>query len=81
MFVQLAKWGNTLAVRIPAAYAREIGMSENGQAELSIEHGTLVLKPRHAVPYFDLDEVIARITEDNRHEEIAAGPAVGEEFA
>jgi antitoxin MazE len=80
MLVQVAKWGNSLAVRIPAAYAREIGVTENGKAELSVESGRLVLTPLADIPHFELADLVARITDDNRHEEIATGPAVGEEF-
>jgi antitoxin MazE len=80
MLVQLAKWGNSLAVRIPAAYAKEIGASENSKAELSVENGRLVLTLLSDIPYFELSDLIAQITEENRHEEIGTGPAVGEEF-
>jgi antitoxin MazE len=81
VLVQLAKWGNSLAVRIPAAYAKEIGASENSQAELSIEDGRLVLAPMRDIPRFDLDTLVAQITDENRHEEIGTGPALGDEFA
>jgi antitoxin MazE len=80
LLVQLAKWGNSLAVRIPATFAKEIGASENSQAELSVEDGCLVLKVRDA-PQFDLDTLVDQITDENRHEEISAGPALGDEFA
>ena len=80
MLVQLTKWGNSLAVRIPAAYAKEIGATANGKAELSIDNGRLVLKPLHDMPEFDLDALVDQITDDNRHDEIDTGPAVGREF-
>jgi len=81
LLVRLTKWGNSLAVRIPAAYAKEIGASENSQAELSIEGGRLVVAPVRAMPVFDLDTLVAKITDENRHEEIGTGPALGDEFA
>ena len=80
MRVQIAKWGNSLAVRIPAAHAREIGLNANAQAELSIQDGKLVLAPVSTNPGFDLDQLIAQITDDNRHDEISTGPAMGQEF-
>lgn len=80
MLVQLAKWGNSLAVRIPAAYAKEIGAAENGKAELSVEDGRLVLTPVRDIPRFDLNALVAQITDENRHQEIGTGPAVGDEF-
>jgi antitoxin MazE len=81
MIVQLAKWGNSLAVRIPAAYAKAIGARDNGKAELSVEAGALVLKPVADIPEFDLDAMVAGITDDNRHGEIQTGGAVGDEFS
>ncbi|MDB5696805.1 MAG: AbrB family transcriptional regulator [Sphingomonas bacterium] len=32
--MQVAKWGNSLAVRIPAKVARELGLSEGDEIEL-----------------------------------------------
>lgn len=31
MILQIAKWGNSLAVRIPAEYVRKIGIKEGDQ--------------------------------------------------
>lgn len=81
MLVQLGKWGNSLAVRIPAAYAKEIGAAENSRAELSIENGRLVLTPLRDVADFDLDNLISQITDENRHQEVATGAALGDEFS
>lgn len=46
MNLQVAKWGNSLAVRIPADYVREIGVTEGDQLEarLGID-GALNLRP------------------------------------
>ena len=34
--LQIAKWGNSLAVRIPADYVRQIGVKEGDQLEAHI---------------------------------------------
>jgi len=46
MNLQIAKWGNSLAVRIPADYVRQIGIKEGDQLEahLSVD-GALNLRP------------------------------------
>lgn len=46
MNLQVAKWGNSLAVRIPADYVRQIGIKEGDQLEahLSVD-GALNLRP------------------------------------
>ena len=67
-------------MRIPAGHAKEIGLSVNVQAELSIQDGKLVLAPLAGNSSFDLDQLIAQITDDNRHDEIGTGAATGREF-
>lgn len=46
MNLQIAKWGNSLAVRIPAAYLRQIGAKEGDQlaAHFGVD-GALSLSP------------------------------------
>ncbi len=80
MRVKFAKWGNSIGIRIPAAFAAEIGATENGSAELSVQGKCLVLEPVTGVPVFDLDALVAKITDDNRHGEVPSGNAVGNEF-
>lgn len=36
MNLQVAKWGNSLAVRIPADYVRRVGIKEGDQMEVSL---------------------------------------------
>ena len=81
MLMHFAKWGNSLALRIPAAYAKQIGACEHGSAELTVENGKLVVAPIEPNPEFDLDALVAQITDENRHDEIGTGPALGGEFS
>jgi antitoxin MazE len=79
MIVRFAKWGNSIGLRIPAAFAGEIGITENSTAELSVEGRRLVLQPVTEAPVFDLNELVAQITDENLHAEIPTGPARGNE--
>ena len=46
MNLQIAKWGNSLAVRIPADYVRQIGIKEGDQLEAHMgADGALNLRP------------------------------------
>jgi antitoxin MazE len=46
MNLQIAKWGNSLAVRIPADFVREIGIKEGDQLEAHLgADGALNLRP------------------------------------
>jgi len=46
MDLQIAKWGNSLALRIPAEYVRSIGIKEGDcvQASLTVD-GCLTIRP------------------------------------
>jgi antitoxin MazE len=46
MNLQIAKWGNSLAVRIPADYVRQIGIKEGDRLEAHLgADGALNLRP------------------------------------
>jgi antitoxin MazE len=80
MRVQFDRWGNSLAVRIPSAFAREIGAVKGKAAEITVENGSLVIRPVDDQPVYRLEDLVARITEENRYDEVDTGPAVGNEF-
>ncbi|MCV0396068.1 MAG: AbrB/MazE/SpoVT family DNA-binding domain-containing protein [Rhizobiaceae bacterium] len=80
MITAIAKWGNSLALRIPTAFAREIAVKEGASVDISVANGALLVRPVDDSPVYDLDELLRGITEDNRHGEIATGRAVGNEF-
>ena len=52
--MQIAKWGNSLAVRLPARLVRELGLKEGDEVELEGDGASLVLR-RHRRP----EEVLA----------------------
>jgi antitoxin MazE len=81
MVIRLAKWGNSLAFRIPTAFATDLHATEGTACDLKIEAGRLVITPIEEVPVYDLNDLIAAMTDENRHEEIETGAAVGGEFA
>ena len=78
MRTRVMTWGNSLAVRIPKAYAGELGLVSEAEVDLSVDHGTLVLAP--AAPYrVTLRELLETITDENVHGERDTGRAVGDE--
>ncbi len=46
MNAQVGKWVNSLPVRIPRTYARELGLAEGAELELTRVDGALLLRPR-----------------------------------
>ncbi|MGE0501467.1 MAG: AbrB/MazE/SpoVT family DNA-binding domain-containing protein [Rhizobiaceae bacterium] len=79
MFASVARWGNSLALRIPSAFARELDVKEGAAVEISVAGGALVVRPVEDSPVYDLDDLLSRITDGNRHGEVATGEAVGNE--
>jgi antitoxin MazE len=77
MHAQVGKWGNSLAVRIPGVYAKDLGLEDGTDVEVCLLNGGLFLRPSRKV--YRLDELIAGITPENRHEETDWGPPVGRE--
>jgi antitoxin MazE len=78
MRAKVQKWGNSLAVRIPKAIAELVELADGREVELSVEEGKMIVQPARKRRY-TLDELVAGITDENRHDEIGTGPSVGNE--
>ena len=75
---QLAKWGNSLAVRIPKSVVGTARLREGDEVTLAVSKGgAIVMRP--ARRKYQLHELVSKITARNRHEETDWGPPVGEE--
>lgn len=77
MKTQVGKWGNSLAVRIPGSYAKELQLKEGTELDLTPVKGGLLLRRRKHE--YTLEELLAQITPENIHGETEWGPAVGRE--
>jgi antitoxin MazE len=64
-------------VRIPSAFARQLGLEENSSADLTIVGDRLVLEPSR--PALTLDDLLADISDENIHAEVDPGSPVGNE--
>ena len=74
----ISKWGNSLAVRIPLAIAKQAGLGEGDCVTLALDrNGGVVLRP--ARRKYELSELVSRITPRNRHRETDWGHPQGEE--
>ncbi len=58
--VEIAKWGNSLALRIPQRIARELGINEGSKVNLSVVGGKMVVARSYS-----LEEMCAQITKEN----------------
>ena len=78
MRTRIQKWGNSLALRIPKAFAGEARLEQGALVELTLEEGGLLVRPV-AKPEPTLEQLVAGITDENRHEEVEFGAPVGKE--
>ncbi len=78
MKTRIQKWGNSLALRIPRSFANEAGLQKETIVELSLADGKLMVTPV-TKPKPTLEELLARITEENLHREVDTGSAMGNE--
>src|SRR2546423_996131 len=77
MTTQVGKWGNSLAVRIPGTYAKELDLQEGAEMEVTRVKDGLLLKRR--TREYTLNELLKQITPENLHGETDWGAPVGNE--
>lgn len=73
------KWGNSAAVRIPAAVLAQAGLNIDQPVDIRQERGRIIIEPLRNIR-FELDDLLAQITPENRHDPVETGPAVGGEI-
>jgi antitoxin MazE len=74
---QISKWGNSLAVRIPGPYVKDLSLSEGMNVDIAVIGRKLVVRP--VSQEITLQELVDRITPENCHGETDWGPAIGNE--
>ncbi len=78
MRAKIQKWGNSLSLRIPKAFAIEAAMEEGSTVDISVDDGKIVVTPVRART-FQLQDLLSEVTRDNLHDEIDMGAPQGRE--
>ncbi|MBK8750890.1 MAG: AbrB/MazE/SpoVT family DNA-binding domain-containing protein [Candidatus Competibacteraceae bacterium] len=73
----IKKWGNSLAVRIPAVVMEAAKLTVDQTVNVRAQNGHVIIEP--AGPEFTLDALLAGITPENQHGEVDIGAPVGRE--
>jgi antitoxin MazE len=79
MLTKVQKWGNSLALRIPKAFALDAQLENNSVVEVSLIDGQIVIKPI-AAPTWTLEHLLSGVNSGNIHHETDTGDAVGHEI-
>ena len=74
---KIQKWGNSFAIRIPKEFIEELNLKQGSEIELRKIDDTLQIIPKKRKP--TLEELMAKITPENQHDEIDWGTPQGKE--
>ena len=69
MRIQVQKWGNSLAIRIPKSFAKETNIDKGSVVDLSISDGKLIVTPLSHEQYTPA-QLLDERTNEIIHEEI-----------
>lgn len=73
----IRRWGNSAAVRLPAAVLAASHITVDTPVEIEVRDGSVVITPQRPQP--TLDALLAAITPDSLHGEVDWGGPVGRE--
>lgn len=79
MQAQVQKWGNSLGVRIPKAYALQLGVTQGVSVTMEVRHGALLVRPQPKARY-RLANLLADMAPGSRHAEVPTGKVQGREM-
>lgn len=80
----VSKWGNSLAMRIPAPFAAQLHLEANSDIDIELRGESIVITPAKSKRHrrhnkYTLDELLEGITPENRQEAVDWGEPVGKE--
>lgn len=64
---QIAKWGNSLGLRLPKSVALEARLDDGDTVTVTVMDGAIVVRPSR--PSYSIEALVAKITPRNRHAE------------
>ncbi|CCQ96515.1 Transcriptional regulator/antitoxin, MazE [[Clostridium] ultunense Esp] len=78
MRTKVQKWGNSLAIRIPSHIVEQLAIHQGSEMEIRVEDHKILLVPKNEKP--TLEELLAKVTPENRHAHIDFGAEGNELF-
>ena len=79
MQTMIQQWGNSLALRIPKAFAQQAKVKKGSRIKLTVEKNRLVMEPIEKKPV-TLKQLLAGVTPENIHPETDWGKPMGKEI-
>ena len=79
MQTMIQQWGNSLALRIPKAFAEQAKVKKGSRIKLTVEKNRLVIEPVEKKKV-TLESLLAGVTPENIHAETDWGRPMGKEI-
>ena len=80
MKVKIAKWGNSLGVRLPKAAAEAARLKAGSELDITVEGTDLRLRKTLRIPHYRLEDLLAQMVAGNEPELVDWGPDRGAEI-
>lgn len=83
MKVKVAKWGNSLGLRLPKAAVDAVGLKSGSEVDVTIEGRDLRVRQPLPIKHYKLEDLVAemkRLGPENEPETVEWGPDVGSEI-
>jgi antitoxin MazE len=77
MQAAIAKWGNSLAVRLPKGAADDLRIADGSPVDLRVEGDSLIITPRR--PRYKLADLLSKMTAEHKRSEYDWGEPHGKE--
>ena len=77
MQTNVQKWGNSLGLRIPSVYAKELHLLNGSIVDIQRKENEIIIRP--AKKKKSLNDLIQLINDENQHDEIDFGSPHGKE--
>lgn len=77
MTIKIARWGNSLGIRIPKQIAEQVQLNEGDEIEISTDKNKLILIPQKKK--YTLEELLDGMSDEHLHSEVDWGESVGRE--
>ena len=79
MKTRLQRWGNSLGLRIPKAFAEQTGIDAGSLVDLSVDaRGRIVVEPVRG-PRYELADLLTGVTDENLQPPVETGRRKGKE--
>ncbi len=76
----LKQWGNSMAVRLPSTLVKANRLKEDTKLVITQDEDKIVLTPKTKQRHYALKDLLAQITDANKHGVVDFGEPVGQEL-